>query len=113
LTHKKGESISSGGTVATLITEQQVAEISLNEVDVAQVEVGQKVTLTYDAIEDLQISGSVAEVDLIGTTNQGVVSYTVTILFDTQDERIKPGMSVSATIITEIKQEVIVVPVVQ
>jgi multidrug efflux pump subunit AcrA (membrane-fusion protein) len=108
---QKGESISSGGTVATLITEQQVAEISLNEVDVAQVEVGQKVTLTYDAIEDLQISGSVAEVDLIGTTNQGVVSYTVTILFDTQDERIKPGMSVSATIITEIKQEVIVVPV--
>ncbi len=108
---QKGESISSGGTIATLITEQQVAEISLNEVDVAQVEVGQKVTLTYDAIEDLQISGSVAEVDLIGTTNQGVVSYTVTIIFDTQDERIKTGMSVSATIITEIKQEVIVVPV--
>jgi RND family efflux transporter MFP subunit len=108
---QKGESISSGGTIATLITEQQVAEISLNEVDVAQVEVGQKVTLTYDAIEDLQISGSVAEVDLIGATNQGVVSYTVTIVFDTQDERIKPGMSVSATIITEIKQEVIVVPV--
>ena len=108
---QKGDSVSSGGTIATIITKQQVAEISLNEVDVAQVEVGQKVTLTYDALEDLQISGTVAEVDLIGTTNQGVVSYTVTIVFDTQDARIKPGMSVSATIITEIKQDVIVVPV--
>ncbi|HRH23369.1 MAG TPA: HlyD family efflux transporter periplasmic adaptor subunit [Candidatus Magasanikbacteria bacterium] len=108
---QKGESISSGGTVATLITEQQIAEISLNEVDVVQVEVGQQVMLTYDAIEDLEISGTVAEVDLIGTANQGVVSYTVTIVFDTQDERIKPGMSVSATIITEIKQDVITVPV--
>ncbi len=108
---KKGETISSGGAIATLITDQRIAEISLNEVDVAQVEVGQKVNLTFDAVDDLQITGSVAEVSSIGTANQGVVSYDVVIIFDTQDERIKPGMSVSATIITEIKQGVITVPI--
>lgn len=107
---KKGESLSSGATVATLITKQKIAEIPLNEVDVAKVMVGQKVTLTFDAISDLSLSGEVAEVDTLGTVNQGVVSYNVVIVFDTQDERVKPGMSVSATIITEIKQDVLLVP---
>jgi HlyD family secretion protein len=34
----------------------------------------------------------------------------VKIIFDTQDERIKPGMSVSAAIITDVKQDVLIVP---
>jgi HlyD family secretion protein len=104
---KKGDTVS--GAVATIITKQRMAEISLNEVDVAKVKVGQKVTLTFDAIEDLSISGEVAEVDTIGTVTQGVVNYAVKIVFDTQDERVKPGMSVSAAIITDMKQDVLMV----
>jgi HlyD family secretion protein len=106
---KKGDTVSSGTAVATLITKQRVAKISLNEVDVAKVKTGQKVNLTFDAVEDLTISGEVLEVDTIGTTTQSVVTYEVVIGFDTQDERIKPGMSVSAVIITEAKQDVLMV----
>jgi HlyD family secretion protein len=107
---KTGDNVASGATAGTLITTQRTAEISLNEVDVAKVQVGQKTTLTFDAIEDLSITGEVADIDMIGTVTQGVVTYTVTIIFDTQDERVKPGMSVSAAIITEVKQDVLVVP---
>ncbi len=107
---EKGDAASSNTTVATLITKQSVAEISLNEVDVAKVKVGQKVTLTFDAIDDLEITGEVAEVDSIGTTSQGVVSYNIKIGFDTQDDRIKPGMSVSASIIIDVKQNVLLIP---
>lgn len=96
--------------VATLITAKKLAEISLNEVDVAKVRVGQKTTLTFDAIPDLTISGEVANIDMIGAISQGVVTYTITIGFDTQDERVKSGMSVSAAIITDIKQDAILVP---
>ncbi|MFH1226196.1 MAG: efflux RND transporter periplasmic adaptor subunit, partial [bacterium] len=106
----KGETVSSGTTVVTLITKQSLATIALNEVDVAKVKVGQKVTLTFDAIADLTISGEVAEIDSIGTVSQGVVSYNVKISFDTQDERIKPGMSISASIITEVKTDVLMAP---
>jgi multidrug efflux pump subunit AcrA (membrane-fusion protein) len=102
--------LASGATVATLITEQRIAEISLNEVDVAKVNIGQKVNLTFDAIEDLNITGKVAEVDIIGTISQGVVTYNVKVIFDTQDERIKPGMSVTADIITDAKTDVLVLP---
>jgi multidrug efflux pump subunit AcrA (membrane-fusion protein) len=107
---KKGDSASSGAALATLITKQKIAEITLNEVDVAKIKVGQKATITFDAIEGLSITGEVAEIDSLGTVSQGVVTYVVKIIFDTQDERVKSGMSVSVTIITEVKQDVLLVP---
>ena len=108
---KKSDSVSGGAIAATFITNQRIAEISLNEIDVAKIKVGQKSTLTFDAIPDLSISGEVAEIDTIGTVSQGVVSYMVKITFDTQDERVKPGMSVSAAIITNVKTDVLMAPV--
>jgi HlyD family secretion protein len=104
-----GDNISSSSSIATLITKEQIAEISLNEIDIAKLEVGQKATLTFDAVEDLTIAGEVIEVGAIGTTNQGVVSYAVKIIFNNQDDRIKSGMSTSANIITSAKQDVIMV----
>jgi HlyD family secretion protein len=107
---KKGETVSTGTAVATFITKQRIAEISLNEVDVAKIKIGQKATLTFDAIDGLNITGEVVDIDAIGTVAQGVVTYNVKIGFDTQDERVKPGMSVSAVIIIDVKQNVLVVP---
>ena len=107
---KKGDAISGSTVVATLITKQKIAEISLNEVDVAKVKVGQKATLTFDAAEGLSITGSVVEIDIVGTVSQGVVTYNIKINFDAEDERIKPGMSVSASIVTDIKQDILTVP---
>ncbi len=106
---KKGDAVSASTTVATFITKKQIAEISLNEVDVAKVKAGQRATLTFDAIPDLSITGVVAKIDTIGTVSQGVVSYIVEITFDTQDERVKPGMSVTASIVTDVKTNVLFV----
>ncbi|MFZ2189441.1 MAG: efflux RND transporter periplasmic adaptor subunit [Candidatus Magasanikiibacteriota bacterium] len=106
----RGDEISANTTVCSLITKQKIATITLNEIDIAKVKVGQKVNLTFDAVEDLTITGEVAEVDTLGTVSQGVVSYSVKIAFDIQDERIKPGMSVSASIIIDSKPDVLMVP---
>ncbi len=107
---KKYDSASSGTVVATLITSQKIAELSLNEVDVAKIKIGNKVTLTFDAIENLSLTGQVAEIDTIGTVSQGVVSYKVKIGFDSQDERIKSGMTVNSSIQTDVKQDVLSIP---
>ena len=107
---KKFDSITAGVSVATLITKKVLAEISLNEIDVAKIKIGQKADLTFDAIASLNISGVVEEIDSIGTVSQGVVTYNVKISFDTEDERIKTGMSVSAVIITDKKENVFLVP---
>jgi len=107
---KKSDSISAGATAATLITKKQLAEISLNEVDVAKIKIGQTTMLTFDAIPDLTIAGIVSDIDTIGAVEQGVVTYIIKVSFDVQDERIKTGMSVSGAIITDKKQNVLVLP---
>ncbi len=107
---KKGDQASSGTAVATIVTSQKFAEISLNEVDAVKVKQGAKATLTFDAIEGLQITGEVADVDLLGTVSQGVVTYNAKIVFDTQDERVRSGMSISASVIVDVKTDVLLVP---
>ncbi len=106
---KKGDSASAGTAIGTLITKQRIATVTLNEVDAAKIKLGQKVNLTFDAIDGLNITGEVAQVDSLGTVSQGVVSYNIKIKFDIQDDRVKSGMSVNATITTETKLDVIMV----
>jgi multidrug efflux pump subunit AcrA (membrane-fusion protein) len=96
--------------VATIVSHSQIAQLSVNEVDAAKLKLGDKATLTFDAIDGLTLTGTVAEMDPVGTVSQGVVSYTVQISFDTQDPRIKPGMTVNADIQTAIAQDVLAVP---
>jgi HlyD family secretion protein len=106
----KFDSVSPSTAIATMVTKQQIATISLNEVDATKIKTGQKANLTFDAVDGLTISGSVLTVDTVGTVAQGVVTYSLTIGFDTQDNRIKPGMSANASIITDIAQDAIIVP---
>jgi HlyD family secretion protein len=108
---QKGTQVGGSTQIVTLVTKNEVAQLTLNEVDVAKVKVGQKATLTFSAVPALTLSGTIASVAGAGTVTQGVVNYAVTIAFDTQDTRIKPGMSVSAAIQTGVAQNVVTVPV--
>jgi len=74
-------------------------------VDIANVSMGQEVVLTLDALNGVEMTGKVEKMDSLGTVASGVVTYNVTIDFDSLDERIKPEMSVSASIITDVKQD--------
>jgi HlyD family secretion protein len=107
---KKGDSISSGTAIANIITDQRVIDITLNEVDAAKVKVGQKATITFDALPNLSMSGQISEVDTVGSVSQGVVSYGIKITLDVQNEDIKPGMSATADIVTDISQNALILP---
>lgn len=107
---KVGDTASGGTAVATVISPEQIADVTLNEVDIAKVKVGQKATLTFDALPDLTVAGTVAQVDTIGTVTQGVVNYDVEIAFDTQESEVRPGMSVTADIVTDVASDVVTVP---
>ncbi len=104
-----GDNVSSATAAVTVISEQYTVEMSLNEVDATNVKVGQKATITFDAVEDLTISGEVTKIDSLGTVSSGVVTYDVVVAFDMQDERVKVGMSATVSIITDIKQDVLLV----
>lgn len=108
LTAKVGES--SGSSVGSLITQQKLVTVPFNEVDVTSIKLEQSAVITFDAIDELSVSGKVAEIDAIGTVSSGVVTYNVKIAFDSPDERIKPGMSANTEITTQIKKDVIAIP---
>jgi HlyD family secretion protein len=109
ITVSKGDIIS-GGTVATLITKNKIAEILLNEIDSAPVKIGQKAILTFDALPGKTLEGKVYEISTVGEESQGVVSYTVKINFEDGSGDVKPGMSATAKIITQTKNDVLLVP---
>ncbi len=97
-----------GTAVATLVTTEDTANISVNEVDASKIRVGQKATLTFDALPDVSIAGTVASIDSVGTVSQGVVSYNVVIGFDTSNASVMPGMSVTADIVDGVETGLII-----
>jgi HlyD family secretion protein len=110
VTSKVGDQVTSATVIATLITNQQVVNVSLNETDVALISVGQPATLTFDALPDLVLTGKVTQIDTIGTVTQGVVYYNVQIALETQESKVKPSMSAQAAIIVNTASDVLAVP---
>ncbi|HEY5383159.1 MAG TPA: HlyD family efflux transporter periplasmic adaptor subunit [Candidatus Paceibacterota bacterium] len=100
----------SGTTLATLVTAKQYAQLSINEVDAAKIQLGDKATLTFDAIPSLTLTGTVAQINPVGTVSQGVVTYNLEISLDTQDARIKTGMSINANIQNAVAINTLTVP---
>lgn len=86
------------------------AIVNLSEVDVTKVKAGQKVTMTMDAFPDKTFTGSISWINTAGSVTSGVTTYPATITFDSAIEGIYPNMAVSGTIITDIKDSVILVP---
>ena len=101
---------SGSSIIATIVGDQKISNISLNEVDAAKVQNGQLVNITFDAIDSFTATGTVSSVDQVGTVSSGVVSYGVRIIINTTDSRIKPGMSVNTSIVTKQIDNVLIVP---
>jgi HlyD family secretion protein len=94
------QTIGDSTAVATMVSDNQSVAISVNEVDAAKLKVGQKATITFDALPNISIAGTVSSVNTVGTVSSGVVSYNATVTFDTPNASVLPGMSATADIIT-------------
>lgn len=97
-------------TVAIISNDKKVADITLNEIDVAQVKIGQKAVLTFDATPDKTIKWTISEIDSVGTNESNVITFWLKIAFDEDDERIRSAMSVTATIIVFEKEKALLIP---
>jgi HlyD family secretion protein len=94
-----GQWVSAGRTVVTLadFSEWYVETKDLNELDVVDVKVGQKVSLTPDALPDTTLAGEVTSIKPVYTERSGDVLYTVRIRLTESDERVRWGMTVQVT----------------
>jgi len=87
-------------TLANDLTKMQV-EADVDEADIGQVKVGQRVTFTVDAYMDEIFTGTVNQIRMKPTTTSNVVTYTVIIEAPNPDQKLFPGMTASVTIVTE------------
>ena len=85
-------------------------EVSVDELDINSVEIGQEAAVTFDAIEDKEFTGEVTEIGNTALVNGGVAKYTVSVSVP-KDEEMKQGMNASATITIENRENVITIPV--
>lgn len=86
------------------------ATVSLSEVDVTKVQSGQKVSMTMDAFPDATLTGTVLAINTSGNVSSGVTSYSTTILLDPTSLKIYTNMAINAKIITNTKDNVLLVP---
>lgn len=112
---KAGDKISAGGNnAATLATIYDLSELtfemSVDELDVQSVKVGQSVEVSADAFEGRTFSGKVTNISLASSYSNGVTNYPVTVTLDDAKDLL-PGMNVDGNIILDQAEEVLVVPV--
>lgn len=84
--------------------------VLVDELDVRQVQVGQTVRLSLDALPDADITGEVIRVSPTASNVGGVVAYEVEIVPNANDAQLKAGMSATAIITTAQVDNVILVP---
>lgn len=106
-----GDQVSSG-TVSFRIDDLShlLVDVSITEVDVNRVKVGQPARLTFDAISSKEYNGKVIDVSPFGVNTSGVVNFTVTVELDDADEQVKPGMTAAVTITIQQLTNVLLVP---
>ena len=95
-------------TIANDLTQMQV-EANVDEADIGQVKMSQRVEFTVDAYPELKFDGLVTEVRLQPVVTNNVVTYTVIIKAPNPELKLMPGMTASITIFTKEKKDILVV----
>ena len=114
ITITEGQEISTAtlATSAVSLVDTSETEIRgfIDEIDVALVEIGQAASITFDALRDQEVTGEVVFVSLVGTVRAGVVSYATTITLEDPVAGLRDGMSATAEVIIERRDDVLLIP---
>lgn len=84
--------------------------MKVDELDVLKIAVGQEVTVTADALPEVEMTGHITNISLEAITNGGVTEYPVTVEMD-EVGSLLPGMNVSARIVLEEQKNALCIPV--
>jgi HlyD family secretion protein len=91
------------------------ARVDVNENDVVNVKVGDKANIKIDAYGERKFHGTVYQIANTGTmtgagTQEEVTNFQVKVRIDDHDVTLKPGLSCTADIETNMAKDVVVVP---
>lgn len=90
-------------TIANDLTKMQV-EADVDEADIGQVRLNQRVSFTVDSYPDDTFDGTVSQIRLQPTVTNNVVTYIVIVEAPNPDEKLYPGMTASITVVTRSEE---------
>jgi multidrug efflux pump subunit AcrA (membrane-fusion protein) len=95
-----GEQVGPGVPVVKLadLSSWQIETDDLTELNVVRIGVGSPATIEFDALPDVELSGKVVQIKPIGVNKQGDITYTVVVLPDQNDPRLKWNMTAVVTV---------------
>ena len=112
-TVKLGDKIQNGNSATSLAVIYDMSSVTfqmnVDELDIINVQNGQKVEVVADAFAGQTFTGKVTNISLEGTSSNGVTYYPVTVTLDEVGE-LRPGMNVEGTIIVDAAEDVLAVP---
>ena len=112
---EEGQTVASSFNTPTLftivkdMTDMRVVA-SVDEADIGEVKVGQRVTYSVDAYPDETFEGTVTQVRNEATTENNVVTYEVVISAPNPNLKLKPGLTANVTIYTLEQNNIVSVP---
>jgi HlyD family secretion protein len=97
-------------TIANDLKKMQV-QASVDEADIGNVKVGQKVQFRVDSYPEDKFEGAVTQVRLAPVITQNVVNYTVIISVSNPDLKLMPGMTATVSIEVDKRMDVLRAPI--
>ncbi|MCU6702869.1 efflux RND transporter periplasmic adaptor subunit [Muriventricola aceti] len=108
--YNAGENIETGQTLCSIYDLSYLTlTLNVDELDISNIQVGQQVLITAEAVEGRTYTGVVTKVSVAGTSSSGTTTYPVTIRIDETDGLL-PGMNVDATITLDSAGGVLAIP---
>lgn len=107
---KAGETAGQAPAMVLIDTSQFHLDVTVDEVDVAQLGVGQGVSITVDALPGVPLTGKVDRLAPTALGLSGIVNYTVRLVLDSTASPLRAGMSATAAITVAEARDVVLVP---
>ena len=85
-------------------------DITVTELEINNISLGQEVTITFDAIPLRTYTGKIVNISNAGTVSNLQVNYELTVKMDEVDDSIKTGMMADVAIVTEQAKDALYVP---
>jgi HlyD family secretion protein len=85
-------------------------DVRVDEADVGKIARGQDVEITLDAFREETLEGTIDYIAPTATMDAGIVSYLVRIIIGPTDLTLRSGLTANASIITEVRENVLMVP---
>jgi HlyD family secretion protein len=109
---KAGELVGAGAQPAVVVADlsRYHINITVDEIDIAKVKIGQEVNITLDSLPGVEVKGKVSRISPTSRLVNGVVSYDVRVDIEPTEAELRSGMTANASIVLERRSGVLLAP---